>query len=594
MRPAQLLVPLTVTLVAVSGCAAGGSPGRAARPAPSFSAKSSPAPEIAPAATPAVASKAAPKAPSATPPAVVTSKPSASLEATPVSAPLPVKAAIKQASWSRPDTSLKVAPAVVTGAVGVKQQVRVVRLADVKGRPVITVTTSVGPKAAAAAVQSAQQAPGSVAVSVDHRVSTLSQPQSNDTLRAQQWALTRLSAEDAWVHSTGTGVVVAVIDTGVAPVADLAGQLLSGYDWVTHTAGTHVDGNGHGTHVAGIIAAVANNQAGIAGIAPGAKILPLRVLDNNGSGYSSDVAAAVTYAADHGARVINMSLGGGYDPSLAAAVAYAESKDVVVVAAAGNSKQSGNAISYPGALPNVVAVGATTSTDAIASFSNTGSYVKVAAPGVDIESTVPNGFEYMSGTSMASPYAAGTIALARAAAPSLRTPGIVNALYSTATDRGPTGRDDQFGAGLIDPLAAVCSLVSCAAPTPAPPVKAATRVELTRPVASLQYGSSVVAQAQLRNATTGAGLPGRHLSWCSTVGTAAAKCVSVTTDSTGWIRVRFTPGSTSTVYVSFTGDSLSLPSTSAKYTVAVVPLVTLRSGHTALLVTVAPGGAPAL
>ncbi|MCW2549699.1 MAG: putative subtilase-family protease, partial [Mycobacterium sp.] len=190
----------------------------------------------------------------------------------------------------------------------------------------ITVTTSVGPQAAAAAVRKAQSAAGSVAVSVDHRVSTLSQAQSNDTLRAQQWALTRLAAEDTWVHSTGAGVTVAVIDTGVAAVPDLAGQLLPGYDWITDAAGGTADGNGHGTHVAGIIAAVANNHVGVAGIAPGAKILPLRVLDSSGGGYSSDVAAGVTYAANHGARVINMSLGGAYDPVLAAAVTYAQSK----------------------------------------------------------------------------------------------------------------------------------------------------------------------------------------------------------------------------------------------------------------------------
>ena len=202
VRPAQLLVSLTVTLVAVSGCAAGGSSGRTAGPASSLpSASVSAASPVASQAVPSAAPRKAKAALTGTPSAVVTSTPSAA--AVHAISPLPTKTAVQPATWSRPDKSLKAAPAAVTGAVGPTQQVRVVRLADVKGRPVITVTTSVGPKAAEAAVQSAQQAPGSVAVSVDQRVGALTQPQSNDTYRAQQWALTRLSAEDTWTHSTG-------------------------------------------------------------------------------------------------------------------------------------------------------------------------------------------------------------------------------------------------------------------------------------------------------------------------------------------------------------------------------------------------------
>jgi hypothetical protein len=303
----------------------------------------------------------------------------------------------------------------------------------------------------------------------------------------------------------------------------------------------------------------------------------------------------VTYAADHGAKVINMSLGGpDDDPVLARAVAYAEAEDVVVVAAAGNGKLQGNAISYPAALPNVMAVGATNRNDAIANFSNTGSYLKVAAPGVDIESTYLGGYAYMDGTSMATPYAAGVVALTRAAAPNRTGVDIANSVYSTATDLGPVGLDDTFGYGLVNPLAAVCSVSDCTAtaptPTPAPVVRVATRLDLTRPVASLKSGASTLLSARLRATVSGVGLSGRRVMFCSRAGSAAPACVAVATDRNGLAQVHYIAKSTSTIYATFGGDALDLTAVSSSSSVAVTAVISLRVGHQALAVKVVPGG----
>src|SRR4051794_2783856 len=223
----------------------------------------------------------------------------------------------------------------------------------------------------------------------EQRVHTLGDP-----LRSQQWALDRTSYEAAWPAARGSGVTVAVVDTGVrASHEDLSGGVVAGEDFAgdansVDPAGTGmVDPAGHGTHVAGIIAARANNGRGIAGGAPGAKIMPVRVLDAHGSGVASDVAEGIIWAADHGARVINVSLGGGASPGMQAAMQYANAKRAVVLAAAGNGYQQGNSPTYPAAYPEAIAVAAVNDSLAHASFSNTGSYVDVAAPGEMILST---------------------------------------------------------------------------------------------------------------------------------------------------------------------------------------------------------------
>jgi type VII secretion-associated serine protease mycosin len=288
---------------------------------------------------------------------------------------------------------------------------------------------------------------------------------TNDALRPQQWAFTAVNFESAWPLSNGAGVKVAVIDTGVLGThEDLAGSVIAGIDLASDAAtydpahNGEVDPAGHGTHVAGIIAAHANNGLGIAGAAPGVKIMPVRVLDASGSGSSSDVAQGIIWAADHGARVINLSLGGGPSPGMEAAMQYARARQVLTFAAAGNSYQDGNQASYPAAYPEAVAVAAIDSGLHHASFSNTGAYVDIAAPGDLIWSSYGQGrsqYALMSGTSMATPYATATAALVIGEKPSISANDLVHALEASATDLGAPGRDNTFGYGLINPRAAL-------------------------------------------------------------------------------------------------------------------------------------------
>jgi type VII secretion-associated serine protease mycosin len=288
---------------------------------------------------------------------------------------------------------------------------------------------------------------------------------TNDALRPQQWAFTAVDFESAWKVSTGSGVTVAVVDTGVLGThEDLAGSVLNGIDLAGDAtqkdpAGTgKVDPAGHGTHVAGIIAAHPNNKVGIAGAAPGVKILPVRVLDASGSGNSSDVAQGIIWAADNGAKVINLSLGGGPSPGMQIAMQYARSKQILTFAAAGNSYQDGNTASYPAAYPEAIAVAAIDQNRQHAAFSNTGSYVDIAAPGDLIWSTYGQGhaeYAQMSGTSMATPYATATAALVLGENPNVTASDLAHALEATATDLGSPGRDNVFGYGLINPRGAL-------------------------------------------------------------------------------------------------------------------------------------------
>jgi type VII secretion-associated serine protease mycosin len=292
----------------------------------------------------------------------------------------------------------------------------------------------------------------------DSVVSSLGSP---DVMRSAQWALNKVSFEAAWPLTNGKGVRVAVVDTGVrADHEDLSGTVLPGIDFVNPAGGNGWnDQNGHGTHVAGIIGAIANNGRGIAGGAPGVKILPVRVLDANGSGFSSNVSRGVIWAADHGARVINLSLGGTVaSPGTQSAIKYANSKGAIVLAASGNGAESGNQPIYPAAFPEAIAVAAVDPDLHRASFSNYGSYVDIAAPGVNVRSTYNQSrtsYAEMSGTSMATPYASAAAALIAAVNPKLTALGIRKNLQASATDLGAPGPDPQFGSGLINPRAAV-------------------------------------------------------------------------------------------------------------------------------------------
>ncbi len=500
---------------------------------------------------------------------------STSVDAVPVVASPPVTA-----EWNAPSTSVRAATSAVTGIVSPGQRIGIVRLANVGGHPVVSVARVIGPQAAAVAVVKAQQAPDTLSVSVDHRVTALGQPASNDTYRSYQWGLTRLAAEDTWMYSRGKGVVVAVIDTGVSVQPDLRGQLLTGTDLVNGFGNGTADGDGHGTHVAGIIAAVANNGLGVAGIAPSARILPVRVLDDSGRGWTSDIAAGILYATNHGARVINMSLGSSYnDDSVFKAVSFAQQHNVVVVAAAGNERDDGNLPSYPAAYPGVLAVAATDSADRTAYFSNTGSYVGIAAPGVTIASTYLRG-EYwnMSGTSMASPFVAGAAALVRAAAPRLAASSVVADLKKTARDLAPAGRDNASGAGLVNPRAAVCAVSSCGA----------TRLNLVPRTLKVTYGQPVILRGQLVDVASGRGLAAQPASWCYRVPGSANHCVTLRTDRNGWMQARYTPATRSFVHLTYAGNARSRASTSVSFTIAVRAAVTLRVGVKTLAMQVHP------
>ncbi|MCW2920471.1 MAG: peptidase [Thermoleophilia bacterium] len=275
----------------------------------------------------------------------------------------------------------------------------------------------------------------------------------NDTFLSQQWALATLRAEEAWELSRGTGVTIAVVDTGVDYIhPDLAGHVDLGRDFVDGDDDP-MDVQGHGTHVAGIAAGAADDGFGIAGIAPGSRILAVRVLDAKGAGNYSQVASGIVYAAQKGAKVINLSLGGPEQSELLrSAIDYAASRGAIVTCASGN--ESATSIGYPARYESCTAVGATDAADARAPFSNQGAGLDLVAPGAQIMSSTMGGLhESWDGTSMASPYVAGTAALL--VSQGLGRHAVVDALTTTAKDVGAPGYDTATGAGRIDAAAAV-------------------------------------------------------------------------------------------------------------------------------------------
>src|SRR4051794_20481884 len=290
-----------------------------------------------------------------------------------------------------------------------------------------------------------------------------------------QQPLRVLRAPAGWDIQHAAGAVIAVVDSGVdLDHPDLADRLLPGRDYVGGDLDprddTIGDARGHGTQVAGIAAAATDNARGIAGVAWGARILPVKVLDRFGSGYDSDVAAGMTWAADQGADVINLSLGGAADSAvLRDAVAYAGGRGSTVVAAAGND--GGRATSYPAAIPSVIAVSAGTRTGEPAYFSNHGSWVDLSAPGVEVLTTdlaagPAEAYAFASGTSFAAPHVAGAAALLSAQHPDWSAAQIADRLQAAAQDLGPPGVDPYHGAGRLDVAAA---LGAPNAPPSAPP-----------------------------------------------------------------------------------------------------------------------------
>ncbi|TWJ26705.1 type VII secretion-associated serine protease mycosin [Micromonospora sagamiensis] len=285
-------------------------------------------------------------------------------------------------------------------------------------------------------------------------------PARTDQVRDDQWQLDVLDAESAWRTSTGRGVTVAVIDSGVdATHPDLVGQVLPGLDLVAPDGTAEPDPVGHGTTVAALIAGRRDDHRGVVGLAPDAKVLPIRVLDEeNRYDDALVVAKGVRWAVDNGARVINLSLGGGGDSAaLAAALDYAFARDVVVIACTGNlAVSSGTRIWYPAREPGVIAVaGLERSGGDLWSGSITGPETVLTAPATGLVGARPGGYWRVQGTSFAAPLVTASAALLRARWPQMSAGDVVNRLITTARDLGPAGRDDRFGFGRIDPVAAL-------------------------------------------------------------------------------------------------------------------------------------------
>ena len=328
----------------------------------------------------------------------------------------------------------------------------------------------------------------------------------SDPLLAQQWGIFAIGADRVWTTTTGQGVIVAVVDSGSGPHPDLAENLLPGRSFLNSietSDGDDINTDGHGSHVAGIIAAVANNGISGSGVAPNAKILPVRVLDQAGGGSTGPVAFGVRFAADNGARVINLSLGGTDEGSnLTEAIRYATEKGALVVAAAGNGGPN-DAPKWPAASDLTIAVTAVDPANKATPFNQRGDYIDIAAPGTNILSTARGIYRsnkclsdeprmcFESGTSMAAGFVAGAAALLFAAEPRVTNAQVRDILLRTATDIGDPGRDATFGAGLINMVAALAELQRIYPPIAAPQISAVGHVGETL-VANLELISDVI------------------------------------------------------------------------------------------------------
>jgi len=427
-------------------------------------------------------------------------------------------------AWARKTASLSLSPTRILASAPESGPLKVVITRRTANGPAFDSVIATSAAEARQLIADAQDKTATIGVGIAQPVHMVA---TNDTYRSKQWALNTLKAETAWKSAVGNGVTVAVVDTGVrGNHPDLSGKVLSGYDVVARgTSAT--DQNGHGTHVAGIIAAIANNKRGIAGMTKGSKILPVRVLDAKGNGDTAGVAEGIRWAANHGAKVINLSLAFDEgDPATQSAVAYAVSRKVVVVAAAGNNGCGlpGSGPIYPAGYADVIGVSSINSSGAASSFSACGPAVDLAAPGRAIISTTiqrsvglgcasASTYCTLSGTSMASPHVAAAAALAiDEIGPTWTRAGVELLLKSTATDLGSSGRDSRYGYGLVNPVGTLRHIN--------------THFVLTLPTASTVGGDNVhVAGKLLRTdgsavsdvpATLSATLDGNNYSWALT------------------------------------------------------------------------------
>jgi len=286
---------------------------------------------------------------------------------------------------------------------------------------------------------------------------------SNDVLHDTPWTQKRLAPQRVWNLTTGQGVVVGVIDTGVdAQVPQLAGHVLPGFDIVNGGGRADNDCAGHGTFVTGIIAAQPKTDTGVAGVAPGVMILPLRQANSASDGTADGLAKAIRVAVDNGARVINISASAFLpNDQLRQAVEYATAKDVLLVASASNEAQAGNPKAYPAAYPQVIAVGAIAQDGQRSQFSEVGDYLDLVAPGQDIVSLSRGGVGHVTdnGTSYATPFVTGVAALVRAYYPRLTAAQVKRRLELTADHPGTKLPDPQVGWGVVNPYNAITTVL---------------------------------------------------------------------------------------------------------------------------------------
>jgi subtilisin family serine protease len=274
----------------------------------------------------------------------------------------------------------------------------------------------------------------------------------NDPYTASQWHLPKIGAAAAWDATLGSGVTIAILDTGVdTSHPDLAGSIVAGWNFYNNTADT-TDVYNHGTGVAGTAAAAINNAVGVASVAGQAKIMPMKISDDTGYGSWSAMAQALTYAADRGVRVANISYNASPSSSVRSAAQYFKDKGGLVFVAAGNNgtRESTSATT------SLIGVSATDQNDARTSWSSYGAHVSLSAPGTGIYTTTRGGgYVSEAGTSFSSPVAAGVAAVVMAANPKLSSTQVEQILFSTAVDLGASGRDEQYGYGRVDVGAAV-------------------------------------------------------------------------------------------------------------------------------------------
>jgi membrane-anchored mycosin MYCP len=378
----------------------------------------------------------------------------------------------------------RIAVAVLGVALVAAAQAPAVAAARSARQPVVAVTTKPSPKRSSSPPPRQPTRPPPPAVPTP--VATEPQPNQNcpgpgqvsSKVTSVPWAQGALDWSSVWPLTEGRGVTVAVVDSGVAFSSQLAGKVTA----INLLTGTGFgDCVGHGTGVAGIIAASDQQAQGnpFEGVAPDAKILSIKV-NNQESGSSATLAQGITDAALEGARVINVSITTGNSPGLRAAVMGALHKGAVIVAAGGNDEQqTGHGPFYPASYPGVLSVGAVGQNGALAPFSDLHSHVAVTAPGVNVTSTTPGGYQADNGTSFATAFVSGVAALVRSRYPNMSGPEVVKRIEETADGNTGPGTGD----GLVNPLQAVTAVLAPAvaqspSPTPRPPAVSVERAPL--------------------------------------------------------------------------------------------------------------------